>query len=233
MKKSIFVLLLVLPLLCQSTKASTSGLTFTEDYYGFVTISWAPCPGERVSHYEIIVSGDIMEDIYTNECQVQLHYALPKGKCIGVTLIASLSSGQSVNYLSGSYTYGNVAAGPCPKKIGEASATVQPVKTTSGQDDLMITIEHFLIDTGTNHKAFRVFIYAGDSPKGSTISTSYCDANGHVSLWIGNHTGKIYIKLEAADCPQGTGISGGHYLGGTIDLSYSKNQSVSLAEVNQ
>lgn len=224
---------MVLPLLCQSAKVSASGLTFTEDYLGFVTISWPPDPDAY--YYSIYVSGDIVESFTNNanNCSVKLNYTLPKGNFISVVVASTTKpNGLFLLYLRGSYTYGNVPSGPCPKNIGSATVTFEKVKTISGADDMMLTFDHVGTNLGIAHQGFRVTVRE-ESISGSTISETHCSANGHISIWIGNHPGKkIYIKMEAENCPQGIGTFGGHYLWGYLDLNYTAYRTISLEEVN-
>lgn len=233
MKNYLFALFLMLPLFCQSAKASIPRLTFTEGHNGIITISWAPYEWDDVNYYSIYVSGDLLETHYTSDLSVKLNYQLQRGQCISVVIGATLAdNGLFVELTRGSYTYGNVSEGPCPKSIGSATVTFEKVKSSSGADDMMLTFEHVGTNLGTAHQGFRVTVRE-ESISGSTISETHCSANGHISIRIGNHPGKkIYIKMEAENCPQGIGTFGGHYLWGYLDLNYTAYRTISLEEVN-
>lgn len=219
----------------------------TEDSFGHVIISWEGPTGPRF-FYTVTISGGLIETHYTSELSVKTKSPLPRGQVISIVVglmkrsievggienpIDIYENGIYVEHARGSYTYGSTSSGPCPKKIGTATASFYRGKDDNGRWQWSITVDHERDqDTNDAHTSFRVFIHS-ESLGGNVVGFDYCSGGGSTTISGYDAPQKLYVQMVATDCAGDSPSFEGHYLFGEIDLENISSGEIELSEENR
>ena len=215
-------------------------VTCSEDSYGYVTISWEGPTGPDIVQYTVTISGGLVETHYTHSNSIKTKSPLPLGQMISIVVGRILKDtyegdGLYVEHARGSYIHGSSASGPCPKKIGSATASFYryETETGNGQWEWMVSVTHVNdFDMNNDHRTFRVFVFS-DTLDGNVVGSGYCSGGGSETIRGSDGRRKLYVKLVAVDCIGDSPHFEGHYLYGEMDLLNTTEGSVSLIEVNR